>query len=56
MEKNKRNMGGISYICFSQYDKPHATDDEDVRERVAKWAGANGGTEHMFLRSVLAGP
>lgn len=40
---------------FSQYDKPHATDDENVRERVAKWAGANGGTEHMFFAVCLGG-
>ena len=35
--------------AFSQYDMPHITDDEDVRARIAKLAGANSGTEHMFF-------
>ena len=34
---------------LSQYDMPHNTDDEDVRKRIAKWATANSGTEHMFF-------
>ena len=34
---------------YSQYDKPHSTDDEDVRNRIAKWAVANSGTDHMFF-------
>lgn len=38
--------------AFSQYDKPHNTDDEDVRERIAKWA-ANSGREHLFLLFAL---
>ena len=38
---------------LSQYDKPHITDDEDVRARIAKWAGANSGTEHMFFAVCL---
>lgn len=38
--------------ALSQYDKPHNTDDEDVRERIAKWA-ANSGREHLFLLSAL---
>ena len=38
---------------LSQYDKPHITDDEDVRERIAKWAVANSGTEHMFFAICL---
>lgn len=38
---------------LSQYDKPHCTDDEDVRKRIAKWAEANKGTEHMFFAVCL---
>ena len=38
---------------LSQYDKPHITDDEDVRARIAKWAGANSGIEHMFFAICL---
>jgi RimJ/RimL family protein N-acetyltransferase len=39
--------------AFSQYDKPHNTDDEDVRSRIAKWAAANSGIEHMFFAICL---
>ena len=39
--------------ALSQYDKPHNTDDEDVRKRIAKWAAANSGTEHMFFAICL---
>ncbi len=39
--------------ALSQYDMPHITDDEDVRKRIAKWAGANSGTEHMFFAICL---
>ena len=38
--------------ALSQYDKPHNTDDEDVRERIAKWA-ANSGREHLFFAVCL---
>lgn len=38
---------------FSQYDKLHSTNDEDVRTRMAKWAAANCGTEHMFFAICL---
>ena len=38
---------------FSQYDRPHVTDDGDVRARIAKWAAANSGTEHMFFAICL---
>lgn len=39
--------------AFSQYDKPHNTEDEDVRTRIAKWAAANSGTEHIFFAICL---
>lgn len=38
---------------LSQYDRPHSTDDEDVRVRIAKWAEANKGIEHMFFAVCL---
>ena len=39
--------------ALSQYDMPHNTDDEDVRKRIAKWAGASNSTEHMFFAICL---
>lgn len=39
--------------AFSQYDKPHNTENEDVQTRIAKWAAANSGTEHMFFAICL---
>lgn len=45
-----------TYAC---YDTPHSTDDADVRGRIAKWARASEGMEHMFfaicLRDMLIG-
>ncbi len=38
---------------FSQYDRPHNTDDADVHARIAKWAAANSGIEHMFFAICL---
>ena len=38
---------------LSQYDMPHNTDDDDVRERIAKWAYASKGTEHIFFAVCL---
>ena len=38
---------------YAQYDKPHNTDETDVRERIAKWAKANSGIEHMFFAVCL---
>lgn len=39
--------------AFSQYDKPHNTDDEEVRTRISKWTAANSGSEHMFFAICL---
>ena len=39
--------------AFSKYDVPHNTEDEDVCRRIAKWAVANSGTEHMFFAICL---
>lgn len=38
---------------FAQYNRPHNTDDEDVRTRISKWANANKSTEHMFFAVCL---
>lgn len=38
---------------YAQYDRPHITDDADVKLRVAKWAKANSKTEHMFFAICL---
>lgn len=38
---------------FAQYDRPFDTDDAFVQDRVAKWAKANEGTEHMFFAVCL---
>ena len=35
------------------WDIPHNTDDEDVHRRIAKWAGASSGTEHIFFAICL---
>ena len=40
---------------LSQYDMPHNTDDDDVRKRIAKWAAASSGTEHIFFAVCLEG-
>ena len=38
---------------YAQYDKLHITDDADVQPRIAKWAAANSGTDHMFFAVCL---
>ena len=44
---------------YAQYDTPHITEDANVQARIAKWAAANSGTEHMFfaicLREIMIG-
>ena len=49
----KEIWGDFNFSSLSQYDTPHNTDDEDVQRRIAKWAGANSGTEHMFFAICL---
>ena len=51
---------GIRYIWidfnaseYAQYDTPHITEDANVQARIAKWASANNGTEHMFFAICL---
>ena len=38
---------------YAQYDTPHSLNDADVQPRIAKWAAANAGTEHMFFAVCL---
>ena len=38
---------------YAQYDRPHITDDADVQARIARWAAAYSGTEHMFFAVCL---
>ena len=39
--------------AYAKYDTPHMTEDADVQARIAKWAAANSGTEHMFFAVCL---
>lgn len=34
---------------YSRYDRPRSTEPEEVRLRIAKWAEANSGRDHMFF-------
>ncbi len=38
---------------FAQYDKPHRTDSDDVRQRIAEWSNARSGIEHIFFAICL---
>ena len=38
---------------YAQYDNPHITENANVQARIAKWAAANSGTEHMFFAICL---
>ena len=38
---------------YAQYDKPHDTEPDDVRERIARWAQASEGREHIFFVACL---
>lgn len=40
---------------YAQYDKPHPTEDEAVRMRIARWAQFSESTEHMFFAVCLEG-
>lgn len=41
---------------YAQYDRPHNTDPDDVRARIARWAAFTAaGTEHMFFVACLDG-
>lgn len=38
---------------YAQYDMPHNTAEEDVRPRVARWANASSGMDHLFFAVCL---
>ena len=40
---------------YAKYDTPHITENANVQARIAKWAAANSGTEHMFFAICLGG-
>ena len=39
---------------YARYDVPHSTDEEDVKQRIARWAQTNNNVEHQFF-SILLG-
>lgn len=39
--------------AYARYDMPHSTEGVEVQARIAKWAAANSGTEHMFFAVCL---
>ena len=39
----------INTSPYAQYDRPHNTDSTDVCGRIARWAKASKGTDHMFF-------
>ena len=45
-----KSFNASGYSC---YDKPHPTDDETVRARIAKWAEMRDSTEHLFFAVCL---
>ena len=38
---------------YAKYDTPHITEDANVQARIAKWAAAISGTEHILSRHFL---
>ena len=40
---------------YAQYDRPHNTEDEDVRARILRWYWACSGNEHLFFSVCLPG-
>lgn len=45
-----KDFGGSEY---AQYDRPHDTDDADVRQRIATWAKYSESSAHMFFAVCL---
>ena len=43
----------FNFSEYAKYDTPHITEDANVQARIAKWAAANSGTEHMFFAICL---
>ncbi len=52
-ESIKNLWQDFNVSALSKYDRSHITDDDDVRSRIARWAVANAGTEHMFFAVCL---
>ena len=47
---------GNIWAALAQYDKPHPTDPEIIKARVARWADfTHKGTDHMFFAVCLNG-
>lgn len=42
----------FSRSAYAQYDRPHSTEEESARKRVAKWV-VHQGDEHMFFAVYL---
>lgn len=38
---------------YAQYDKPHPTDEAEIRARIARWASFADSAEHMFFGVCL---
>ncbi len=49
----KRIWESVNASAYAQYDMPHNTAEEDVQPRIARWAQANSGTEHLFFAVCL---
>ena len=49
----KEIWSDFSVSAYAQYDRPNSTKDDEVRERIKKWADANHGMEHMFFAICL---
>lgn len=43
----------FALLSYSQYDIPFSTEENNIRERISRWANANSGTEHMFFAVCL---
>lgn len=49
----KKIWEGFSHSQYAQYDRPHSTEDEDVRTRMARWEEANKSKDHFFFAVCL---
>lgn len=49
----KRIWESFQASAYACYDKPNCTEDGAVRQRIARWAEANRGMEHVFFAVCL---
>ena len=53
VEEDWRSIQGIwedfNRSELAQYDRPHNTEESDVRRRIKKWASTGSGYEHIFF-------